>query len=169
MSQYVIEFAAESVQAIAAAIALCLSQPINISVDEAGRECHYVETERLLTQVIADLEAGTVASAVIRCTDERIRYALICSPLFSKSGLSKWMGTIELTVEDWSFVWNALLANPDLLLVCVGEPEGVELCDRQISVDSFPWTEWPLLVGAVRSTESREWVIKRRTAIADFA
>ena len=92
MSQYVIEFGAERVQAIADAISSCLHPPINVSVDKVGHECHYVETKRPLAEVIADLDAGVVASAVIRCTDQRIRYALISTPLFSKSGLSKWMG-----------------------------------------------------------------------------
>ena len=77
------------------------------------------------------------------------------------------MGTIEIAVENWSFVWDDLLANPNLLFVCVGDPEGVELCDEQISVDSFPWAEWPLVVGAVRSTEGNKWVVRHRMVVAD--
>lgn len=154
--------APRNLQLTAAAIVLCLPPPYATSIDRALKELYYAATEEPLMQVIADLEAGTVASAVIRCSDERIRYASIFSPGFNKSGLSKWMGTIEVTVENWSFVWGALLTNPDLLFVCVGDPEGVELCDGQINSDDFPWTQWPLLIGAVRSEESREWVIRRR-------
>jgi hypothetical protein len=164
MSQYVIEFGAKRVDTIAAAIALCLASPMSISVDDEAHPFHDVETERPLTGVVTDLESGIVASAVIRCTDERIRYAHISSPLFNKEGLSKWMGTIELGVETWSFVWDALLGNPGLLFVCVGHEEGVELRDEQLSVDSFPWSEWPLLIGAVRPTQGSEWVIRRRPA-----
>ena len=162
MSQFVIEFGSERVRPIVAGIALCVPSPHNISVDEAGSELHYFASEGGLTQVVADLEAGTAASAVIRCPDERIRYALICSPRHNNSGLSKWMGTIEVTAEDWSFVWDALLATPDLLFVCVGDPEGVELSNDQISVDAFPWKQWPLLIGAVRQNDSHEWIMWRR-------
>ncbi len=167
MSQYVIEFGAERVQAIAAAIALCLPSQITVSVDQADQEFTYRETERPLSRVVEDLEAGTIRSAVVRRGDERIRYALISSPLFNKQGLSKWMGTIEPGVENWSFVWDALLENPDLLFVCIGDPEGVELSDEQLSAESFPWTEWPLPVGAVRSVEGNEWIIRPRMIAAD--
>jgi hypothetical protein len=50
-----------------------------------------------------------------------------------------------------------------LRFVCVGREEGVELRDEQIHADTFPWTERPLLIGAVRaSDDSAEWIIRRR-------
>jgi len=88
---------------------------------------HYLSTEKLLAEVVADLEVGSAASAVIRGADDRIRYALITNPRFNKSGLSKWMGTVEVGVDAWSFVWDVLLAQPELLFACVGREEGVEL------------------------------------------
>ena len=85
MSQYVIEFGAERVQPIADAISLCLRSLTNIAVDEACQEFQYFKTERSLAKIAANLEAGTVASAVIRCTDERIRYALITKPVIQQA------------------------------------------------------------------------------------
>lgn len=161
MSQYVIEFGADRAQAIASAIGLCLPSPHHISVDTADRQMNYVKAERGLADVVADLKAGVVASAVIRCNDERMRYALIVCPRFNNSGLSKWMGTIEVCVEDWSFVWDALLVRTDLLFVCVGAEEGVELRDEQLNVELFPWTQWPLLVGALRMDSGLDWVVRR--------
>jgi len=40
-------------------------------------------------------------------------------------------------VDDWHFVWNALLARPERLFVCVGNEEGVELRDDQRTQFSF--------------------------------
>ena len=157
MSQFVI--GADQVAAISAAIASCIPSVLTIAVDVGG-EFAYAQTEKSLTRVVADLETGALASAVIRCSDERIRYALIHSLLFNQAGFTKWMGTIELGVEEWQFVWDALLASPDLLFICVGVEEGVEFLDRQLSPESFPWSEWPLLVGAVRSTKEGDWVIR---------
>ena len=100
MSQFVIEFGADQVAAISAAIASCIPSVLTIAVDVGG-EFAYAQTEKSLTRVVADLETGALASAVIRCSDERIRYALIHSPLFNQAGFTKWMGTIELGVEEW--------------------------------------------------------------------
>lgn len=63
------------------------------------------------------------------------------------------MGTIEIGVEEWESIWGRLLEQTSLRFVCVGNEEGVELCDAQIDPDRFPWTEWPLLIGAVCSGE----------------
>jgi hypothetical protein len=116
---------------------------------------NYVSTDKPLERVIADLEAGTACSAVIRITDERIRYALVTRPRFNNSGLSNVDGHIEVSIKDWEFAWDRILEHPDLRFVCVGDEEGVELRDEQMSVDAFPWTEWPLLIGAVRSDPCR--------------
>lgn len=165
VSQYVIEFGAETVRAIAEAITRVLLAPYDISVDEPQRECNYVSVDKPLSLVIDDLEKGAVASAIIRGRDERIRYALITRPRFNKSKLSKWMGTIEVTFEDWSFAWESLLEQNDLLFVCVGEEEGVELSDEQLGPDAFPWTQWPLLIGAIRSRADRQWVTRTRASV----
>jgi hypothetical protein len=162
VAQFVIEFGAPHAHAVAGAISDCLSPPLTITVDDKTAEMSYVSTDRPLERVIADLEAGTAYSAIIRNTDERIRYALVASPRFNNSSLSMWMGTIEVSSEDWKFVWDRILEHPDLRFICVGDEEGVELRDEQISVDAFPWTEWPLLIGAVRSAGPGEWTIRRR-------
>ena len=34
--------------------------------------------------------------------------------------------------------------------------------------DTFPWTEWPLLIGAVRVDDtSAEWILRRRVVTGD--
>jgi hypothetical protein len=73
------------------------------------------------------------------------------------------MGTIEIGEEEWKSVWDRLLEETSLWFVCVGHEEGVELCDAQIDPDGFPWTEWPLLVGAVRfGGNPGAWFIRKR-------
>jgi hypothetical protein len=120
--------------------------------------------------VLAALETGTATSAVVRNLDERIRYGLIANPRFNRSDLSLWMGTIEIGVEQREPVWERLLKESHLRFVCVGREEGVELRDEQIHADTFPWTEWPLLIGAVRASDiSAEWIIRRRVVSGDRA
>lgn len=137
--------------------------PLDISVDAPDSEMNYVPAGDSLVGAIAALEAGTAASAVIRNPDERMRYGLITNPRFNRSDLSLWMGTIEIGVEQWDFVWERLLKEPHLRFVCVGHEEGVELSDDRIHAETFPWTEWPLLIGAVRAAgASAEWIIRCR-------
>ncbi len=73
------------------------------------------------------------------------------------------MGTIEVTVEEWQFVWDALLDKPGLRFVCVAREEGIEVSNQQISPETFPWDVDGLLAAAVRTDEHSEWT--RRVAI----
>lgn len=140
-----------------------MNPPLSISVDAPGAEMNYFGAGDSLAHVAALLEAGSAASAVIRNEDARIRYGLITNPRFNGSGSSLWMGTIEIGQEEWTPAWDSLLEETSLRFVCVGLEEGVELCDAQIDPDRFPWTEWPLLIGAVRSGESPgAWFIRKR-------
>jgi hypothetical protein len=67
-------------------------------------------------------------------------------PNFNGQDLAMWMGTIELTANDWRPYWDRLLQFDGLVFTCVGDEEGVELSDQELTVDSFPSDEWPLLV-----------------------
>ena len=86
-----------------------------------------------------------------------------------KEGFARQVGVgraIELTTHGWRRYWERLLQFDGLAFVCVGDEEGVELNDRNLSVSSFPWDEWPLLTAALRGGEagmSSDWVIRERT------
>lgn len=162
MSQYVIEFGAAELQSIGKAIETCLAMPYGIFVDGIDKKRCYARAATALDEVLKDLAAGTALSVTIRNNDHRIRYGLITSPQTHVPQLSLWMGTIEVGVEDWAFVWDLLLTQSELRFVCVGSEEGVELSDEQISVETFPWAEWPLLIGAVRSDKGSEWIVRAR-------
>jgi hypothetical protein len=163
MAQYVIEFGSENLGHVVEAINNCLDGPYSIEPRDLRHEPASGKIEASLNELSEALESGELGSVTIRNGDSRIRYGLITSPKLDGCQLSLWMGTIELGVEDWRFVWDRLLHQNGLKFVCVGAEEGVELADGQITFETFPWTEWPLLVGAVRTTES-EWAIRDRRA-----
>ncbi len=163
MPQYVIEFGGEQLRFIGAAIEAILAHPHNIAIDSTQDQMSYAETGKSLSEVLNDLETGTAASAVIRNGDSRIRYALISSPKLHATR-SWWMGTIEIGVENWRFAWDLLLRQAGLTFVCVGAEEGVGLGDEQVIAETFPWTDYHLLVGAVRTDDQSEWVIRERVA-----
>lgn len=157
MPQFVIEFGAHQLQVVADAIKLNLAQPSRISIDTTDSQMSFADTAKTFDEVLNDLAAGTVASAIIRTSDPRIRYALITSPSIHIPPLTLWMGTIEIGVENWAFVWEALLKQTGLRFVCVGMEEGVELGDEQISPETFPWDAHGLLAGAVRIDGQSDW------------
>lgn len=77
-----------------------MEPPLRSSVDSPDGAMNYVGTSDSLAQVVAALQAGTAASAVIRNEDARIRYGLITNPRFNGSRSSLWMGAIEIGVEE---------------------------------------------------------------------
>lgn len=158
MAQFVVEFGAEQLRFVGTAIKSTVAEPFRIWIDCADAAMCYSETAKTLDEVAVDLQAGSVASAIIRTSDPRIRYALITSPKIHVPPLGLWMGTIEIQVEDWSFVWDALVRQSGLRFVCVGLEEGVELSDDQISGETFPWHETGLLAAAVRDDTQADWI-----------
>ena len=157
MPQFVVEFGAQQLRFVAEAIKLNLAEPSRISIDSADREMSYADTAKTFDEVLNDLAGGTVASAIIRTSDARIRYALITSPRTHVPPLTLWMGTIEISVENWTFAWEALLKQTGLSFVCVGLEEGIELGDEQISPGTFPWSAPGLVAGAVRTDPQSDW------------
>lgn len=117
-------------------------------------------TESLATNLgsaYAQLHQGTIQSLVLRPSLPEIRYILLLPP---RPSLSLWMGTIEYIGADPDWIWQRLLSFKGLFFVCLGRDEGVELQDEDLSVEGFPWGEWPLVLGAVRkASEPEQWVI----------
>lgn len=157
MPQFVIEFGARQLGAVAEAIKLTLARPSRISIDSTDYEMSYSDTAKAFDEVLSELERGTVASAIIRNNDPRIRYALITSPRTHVPPLTLWMGTIEIGLDNWTFAWEALLKQLGLCFVCIGLEEGVELGDEQISPETFPWSAHGLLAAAVRKDAQSAW------------
>ena len=117
-----------------------------------------------LISIRTDFEKKRITSYIFRPQIPDIRYVLFIGPNFDNYGatnFSLWRATIESLSDNYKELWQSLLAVDGLRFVCFGAPEGVELDDTQMTVDSFPWDEWPLVIGAVRSThDSSEWVIR---------
>ncbi len=93
-----------------------------------------------------------------------IRYILFVGPNFDNYGatnFSLWGTTVEYLSDNYKDLWQSLLSVNGLKYVCLGAPEGVELDDAHMTVATFPWNKWPLVIGAVRPTgSSSEWVIQ---------
>jgi hypothetical protein len=161
MAQYVIEFGSENIGPVAHSIQQCLDRPYELVACDLHHELAPGEVRGSLADILKGLESGHLGSVTLRNGDARIRYALITSPRLDGCTLNLWIGTIEVGVEDWRFVWDQLLLHDGLKFVCVGAEEGVELTDGQITAETFPWSEWPLVVGAVKTPDG-EWVIRYR-------
>jgi hypothetical protein len=164
MSQVVIEFGSPSFGPVFDALLSLIGRPTAIDMESrsGGREALRAtkDTREAIAKKFAD---GQVASATFRPESGGVRYGLILEPRYKGQDLSVWMGTVELMTDDWRPYWDALLLFDALVFVCVGEEEGVELNDDNLNVDSFPWDEWPLLIGALRAEGGSRWAVKERT------
>lgn len=166
MAQVVIEFGASSFGPIMDAMLSLIGTPTAIEIESlsgGGETCP--ATKDALEALARKFTAGQVGSATFRTESEGVRYGLIVPPRYSGQDLSMWMGTVELSTANWRQYWDALLQFEALAFVCVGNEEGVELTDDALTVASFPWDEWPMLVGALRAGGGcGGWVIRERTA-----
>jgi hypothetical protein len=108
------------------------------------------QTTDTLAEAASKLRAGIIRAFTQFPQNEVIRYVLVTRPFFDGQQRSLFLGTIEHIGNDYRPLWNMLLEVPGLSVVCVGFEEGLELEDKVLSVESFPWNEWPLVIGALR-------------------
>jgi len=91
-----------------------------------------------------------------------VRYALAICPFFDGQPRSIFLETIEYLGKGYKPLWNLVLSVPGLSCACVGFEEGVEIEDDKLSVESFPWNQWPLVIGALRDPSGwQPWVIRQ--------
>ena len=165
MAQVVIEFGSATLDPVLDAMVSLIEQPSVLEMElRSGGGMTSPATQwaiGALSQKFADRE---IASVTFRTEVEGIRYGLILEPRFNGQDLAMWMGTIELTTEEWHRYWKILLQFDGLAFVCVSDEEGVELSDGNLSVSTFPWDEWPVLAAALRDNEGKgsDWVIRER-------
>ncbi len=127
-------------------------------------------TNDSLESAAVKLEMGDISAFTARPQGGTIRYALVLSPFFEGERLSLYMGTIEYTGEKYEPIWDLLLDTPGLTVACLGYDEGLELNDGRLTVETFPWKDWPLVIGALRdSSDSRSWIIHEGPEMKRFS
>jgi len=127
-------------------------------------------TDDSLESAAVKLEMGAISAFTVRPQGGPIRYALVLSPFFEGQPLSLYLGTIEYTGENYAPIWELLLGTSGLTVACLGYDEGVDLQDGQLTVETFPWKEWPLVIGALRDgSDSQSWIVREGPEIKRFS
>ena len=122
----------------------------------------YSPTDDSLASLAVKLRRGEIASFSLHPDTGLVRYALAICPFFDGQPRSIFLGTIEYLGNDYKPLWNLVLSVPGLSFACLGFEEGVEIEDDKLSVESFPWNQWPLVIGALRDPSgSQPWVIRQ--------
>jgi len=130
----------------------------------------YETTEDSLSSAALKLKEGLLASFSLHPSSGLIRYALVTCPHFAGQQRSAYMGTIEYLGDEYKALWDLILAVPGLSFACLGFEEGVELNDGVLGVETFPWDEWPLVIGALRDPSGfGQWMIRQGPEMRWFA
>ena len=165
MAQVVIEFGSATLGPVLDAMVSLIDQPSVLEMElRSGGGLTSPATKGAIEALSQKFTDREIASVTFRTETNEIRYGLILEPRFNGQDLAMWMGTVELTTEEWRPYWDKLLRFDGLAFVCVGDEEGVELSDQNLTVSSFPWNEWPLMAAALRGNEGQgsDWVVRER-------
>ena len=151
MAQLVFEFISDDLSPVIRAVQRVI-EPRLCRCEVAYKFLDYEQCGNFDSAVSA-LRTRHAVSVVLRPAMKTIRYALVNEPHFNQTKQPGWFGSIEYIDFDCSSVWNQLLNEKGLQVVCLGSEEGVELDDmQQLTAEDFPWeSEW-LVVGAVRNS-----------------
>jgi len=170
MMQLVFEFGAEEIEPVIATIHLAVGRaPYSVKCLRKDDDT-FEPTEDSLLSAALKIKESAIASFSLHTDNGLIRYGLVTSPFYHGEQLSCYLGTIEYLGEDYEPLWNLIVSVPGLSVACLGFEEGVELEDRALSIDTFPWNSWPLVIGALRDPlGSQQWVIREGPEMRWFA
>jgi hypothetical protein len=145
------------------------SQPYAIECLARGSDT-YESTNDSLESAAGKLQRGEISAFSLRPLQERfIRYALVMSPSHGGEKRSFYLGTIEYLDGNYLPIWNIILDTPELTVAALGFEEGVELHDADLSEETFPWNQWPLVIGALRHREGESaWITGEGPQIKHF-
>ncbi|MGH9719987.1 MAG: hypothetical protein ACRD8O_07225 [Bryobacteraceae bacterium] len=168
--QLVYEFGATEIEPTVAAIQRALGSTqysVKCMPNDSGT---YEPTEDSLSSATLKLKEGVLASFSLHPNDGPIRYALVTCPFFAGQQRSIYLGTLEYLGDDYQPLWNLILGVARLSMACLGFEEGVELEDNALSVETFPWNQWPLVIGALRDqSASQQWIVRQGPEMRWFA
>lgn len=166
--QLVFEFGSYELRPVAEAIRRAVGElPFDIHcLPTAGTD--YIPTNDTLESAEAKLATAEISAFSVHPREGMFRYALILKPYFEGQSLSVYLGTIEYTERDYEPIWDLLLATPGLTFVCLGLEEGVELTDAQLTLETFPWREWPVLIAALRDAGTGLWTTRKGPGTKSF-
>jgi hypothetical protein len=130
---------------------------------QTGRAEREIRIDATLESITSKLESGEIDSFIAYPKSGAVRYAMVLSPTVADEPRSFYMGTVEYTARDYQWIWDLLLNVPNLSIVCLGLEEGVDLRDEHLWIGTFPWDQSPLVIGAVRDSESdsNAWVVRQ--------
>lgn len=159
MPQLVFEFWSQEIEPVVEAITRVLEGcPTENSV-AAGLSLQYEPTRQGLDWAAQQVSAGQVSSFVLHPQNGGVRYAMLNGPGIGGDKLPGYMGTIEYTLADYIRIWRRLLDVNGVRIVCLGHEEGVEFTGDQLAAETFPWDDFFLVIGAVRSGVG-DWILK---------
>jgi hypothetical protein len=158
MPQLVFEFWSQEIEPTVEAVSRVLDGcPTENEV--ADHFLQYEPTSQGLDWAAQKIGTGQVSSFVLRPRNGGIRYAMLNGPDMGGEKRPGYMGTIEYTQFNYAHIWTRLLKVEGLRIVCLGCEEGVEFTGDQLVTETFPWDDFFLVIGAVRS-HLGDWVLK---------
>jgi hypothetical protein len=168
--QLVYEFCAKELEPILEVIQRALSD-VQYSMKCMPNDSDtYEPSEDSLSSAAFKMKEGVLTSFSLHPINSPIRYTLVTGPFFAGQQLSTYLGTIEYVGDDYKELWNLILNVPGLSFACLGFEEGVELEDSVLSAETFPWNQWPLVIGALRDQAgSQQWMIRQGPEMRWFA
>ena len=125
-------------------------------------------TSAPLEQVLVSIQVGVLANAILNFNAGPVRYLIIARPSTCGVNLSKYLCQIEYLDRNVWPLWEALLEIREAIVASLGFEEGVEWTDEMLSPESFPWAEWPLVIGAIRDESSGGWIVREGPEMSNF-
>ena len=168
--QLVFEFGAKELEPVVETIQAVLgSTPYSLSCLPNDSDTYGPSKDSLVSAVLK-LKRRELASVAIDPKSGLVRYGLVTGPFFDGQNRSIFLGTIEYLGNDYNPLWTLILGVRGLSVACLGFEEGVELDDSRLTAETFPWHQWPLVIGAIRNQSgSEQWTIKQGPEIRWFS
>lgn len=129
--------------------------PISEEEDSKYREFH-----GSLEEALACLSDGRCRSIQIEGRGTSRFFGGLYRPRFEGERLADWHASLEGQDDCIEELFRELQGIKELGYIAISRDESVDFDTEHVTVETFPWSDWRLIAGAVRATDG-EWLVRR--------
>lgn len=161
---YILNFGGPSKEAVIKAFRAVVGDTaakILVLPAEAEEGLDYRECDGTLDAALVSLGEGHSSSVHVHGQGGASLLAGIYRSRFANERLADWTADVEGDSVDTECAFNELQAVEGVTFVSLSQDDSPKFADAEhVTEANFPWSDWRLVVGAVRS-HAGPWVIRR--------
>lgn len=123
----------------------------------------YREFNGSLKEALASISDGSCSSVQVEGRETSPVIAGLYRPSFAGNLLADWSASAEALGSNAEALFEELQSVDGLGYIALFKEESADFDTERLTEETFPWSDWRLIAGAVRASDG-EWIVRRSAA-----